>query len=611
MPNAIEIKNLSKKYDLYQKNWHVLFNVLPHLLRTFFLKERKKEMWVFKDLSLTIGRGERIGIIGENGTGKSTLLKVIAGYISKSSGEVKIYGKVHSLLNMGAGFYHGLDAIANIRAYFNLYNTKLTDEIIEDILDFSELGDYAYQPLKSYSSGMFARYAFAVMTAIQPEILIVDEILGAGDAYFTGKCIERVNKLCSSKGMTLLLVSHDMTSIQHMCKKAIWLHKGEVKSSGASLEVIKDYLAYMRQKQNLRLKAKDKKIPRELSTTTDESQALFRFVYHKDTLTNEDPQIKIYMLNASIGNFPLDEVKIGKVLDNDNKQNIYILDAKGKMGWSSPEQDDQGYYRNCYSSRAKYNHSPFIIHFPENLRDYHETVQLEITYKSNVSFNLDYYDEENNEYCNVIALPETNGAVNVSKLTYNLAQKALVSDETAKTQELTQTTQESHEDIENIDDSFVQYIRDKDQYGTLEMIITNVQILDIHQQDVRVLEVEQSYTIRLSYESFYDLSNPVFVFCVYTPDGLCAAQLVQQGKHISLDKVGIQKGHIDFYIPKLFLGPKDYIASVAIFKKMNETKIEPESYHVLDRCIHFKVEDPCYTYERGICVQPFISKAVA
>ncbi|WP_454193575.1 ABC transporter ATP-binding protein [Paenibacillus sp. Marseille-Q7038] len=183
-------------------------------------------------------KGETLGILGKNGSGKSTLLKIITGVLTPSSGEVVIRGKVVALLELGAGFNPEYTGIENIKLNGLLMGrtSEEMEERMQDILEFADIGDFIFQPVKNYSSGMFARLAFAVAINVEPEILIIDEALSVGDVFFQQKCFERIKKM-KSEGVTILFVSHDVTSISTLCDRRFCLTKGRF-SQKESLELL-------------------------------------------------------------------------------------------------------------------------------------------------------------------------------------------------------------------------------------------------------------------------------------------------------------------------------------------------------------------------------------
>lgn len=213
-----------------------------YIIRFLQRKIHFNSFWALHDVNLSINRGEVFGIIGNNGAGKSTLLKVVSRVLRPTEGRVVVYGKIAPLLELGAGFHPELTGRENIYLNGSLlgYSRSEMDECYQSILDFSELHDFIDAPVRNYSSGMYARLGFAVATAHQPQILIVDEILGVGDESFQHKCANRIAQY-RENGATILMVSHSMTSIQEMCQRVAWIHHGKLEMVGEPAQVIAAY----------------------------------------------------------------------------------------------------------------------------------------------------------------------------------------------------------------------------------------------------------------------------------------------------------------------------------------------------------------------------------
>ncbi len=234
---AIRVKNVSKIYKLYNRNADRVIDALG-LSR----KKVYREHHALQDMSFDIHRGECVGIIGTNGAGKSTILKIITGVLSPTSGEVEINGRISALLELGAGFNQEYTGIENIYLNGTMmgFSKSEIDAKMEDILSFADIGDFVNQPVKTYSSGMFVRLAFAVAINIDPEILIVDEALSVGDAFFQAKCYKKFDDF-KKQGKTILFVSHDLSAISRYCDHAILLNKGSMLAEGTPKDMIDLY----------------------------------------------------------------------------------------------------------------------------------------------------------------------------------------------------------------------------------------------------------------------------------------------------------------------------------------------------------------------------------
>lgn len=234
---AVEVKNVTKIYRLYDKPIDRLKESL-----SISHKEYHKDFYALSDLSFTVEKGQTVGIIGTNGSGKSTILKIITGVLTPTTGEVNVRGKISALLELGAGFNQDYTGIENIYMNGTMmgYTKKEMDAKLPEILEFAEIGDFVYQPVKTYSSGMFVRLAFALAINVEPEILIVDEALSVGDVFFQSKCYRRMEEI-RKNGTTIIMVTHDMGSIIKYCDKVVLLNKGEFIAQGSAGKMVDLY----------------------------------------------------------------------------------------------------------------------------------------------------------------------------------------------------------------------------------------------------------------------------------------------------------------------------------------------------------------------------------
>ena len=235
---AIKIEGLSKIYPLYPSP-QARFKEALHPFR----KKYHNDYYALKDISLEVKKGETMGILGRNGAGKSTLLKIITGVLTPSSGIVKVNGRLSSLLELGAGFNPEMTGVENIYFYGTIHDLtrKEVDAKFQDIVEFADIGEYIHQIVKSYSSGMFARLAFAAAIIIDPDILIVDEALAVGDIMFQRKCITRMMTL-KKKGKTIIFVSHSEQQVIELCDRALMIHQGKLMLDGDAKKVCDHYL---------------------------------------------------------------------------------------------------------------------------------------------------------------------------------------------------------------------------------------------------------------------------------------------------------------------------------------------------------------------------------
>ncbi len=237
MDVAIKAEHLTKVYRIYERE-------VDRLKETFhpFHKRYSKDFYALNDVSFEIRRGENIGLVGKNGAGKSTLLKIITGVLTPTSGTLEVNGRIASLLELGAGFNPEMTGVENI--YMNGlligHSRDVMDAKIDDIIAFADIGEFINQPVKTYSSGMFARLAFAVNAFVEPDILIVDEALSVGDAFFQSKCMDKMRSMING-GVTVIFVSHDTFAVKNLCERAFLMKSGKILMDASAKEVVEVY----------------------------------------------------------------------------------------------------------------------------------------------------------------------------------------------------------------------------------------------------------------------------------------------------------------------------------------------------------------------------------
>ena len=238
---AIQVENLAKCYHIYDQPRDRLLQMFSWGRRQYY-----REFWALKDVTFNVDRGETVGIIGRNGSGKSTLLQMICGTLNPTNGKIQANGRVAALLELGAGFnpeFTGRENVYMNAAIMGLLPSDI-DACFGDIAAFADIGEFIEQPVKTYSSGMYVRLAFAVAIHVDPEILVVDEALAVGDIRFQLKCQRKMDEL-RDRGKTILLVSHSGADVVRLCSRAIWLEGGQVRTSGNPKRVVEEYSAWM------------------------------------------------------------------------------------------------------------------------------------------------------------------------------------------------------------------------------------------------------------------------------------------------------------------------------------------------------------------------------
>ncbi|HFC10783.1 MAG TPA: ABC transporter ATP-binding protein, partial [Candidatus Kaiserbacteria bacterium] len=264
MEPIISVKNISKKYNItHQQGGYIAmrdvltdiakrpFNFLKYKAKKIAGKETKEEFWALKDISFEIQKGEAVGIIGANGAGKSTLLKILSKITPPTTGTIEYKGTISSLLEVGTGFHPELTGRENIflnGAILGMTKKEIAEKF-DSIIKFAEIEKFLDTPVKRYSSGMYVRLAFAIAAHMEPDILVVDEVLAVGDAEFQKKCLGKMDEVTKTAGRTILFVSHNISAVQKLCKRCILLEGGKIKMIGDTQDVVAEYTSFNKQNE--------------------------------------------------------------------------------------------------------------------------------------------------------------------------------------------------------------------------------------------------------------------------------------------------------------------------------------------------------------------------
>ncbi len=309
---AIKIDQLSKCYQVYDSPRDRLKQFIFPKVRKIIGQSPKhyfQEFWALKNISFGVNRGETVGILGRNGAGKSTLLQIICGTLIPTSGRVEVNGSIAALLELGSGFNPEFSGRENV--YLNAavlgLGKEQVDERFDDIAAFADIGDFLDQPVKTYSTGMLMRLAFAVNTSVDPDILIIDEALSVGDAPFQAKCFKRLKKLIAS-GKSILFVSHDISTVRSTCDRALWLKEGEAKMWGHAKRVTKEYEKYCWEEQGVIAKEGNEKnnaIPPKKELPVNEASAQDFWKETINALGQTNMLLPLNDSSAQLGNMSL------------------------------------------------------------------------------------------------------------------------------------------------------------------------------------------------------------------------------------------------------------------------------------------------------------------
>ena len=560
--SIISLKNAGKMYKVYSKPFHRIldqFNV-PVIGKK---DKRYSEIWALKDINVELKKGERLGIIGKNGAGKSTLLKIICSRLELSTGSFNCNSKIHALLELGTGFYPEFTGRENIETSlcYNGFSNDEIPEMMEEIIEFSELWDFIDQPVKTYSSGMYARLGFATATSLRPEILVIDEVFSAGDASFIGKCTARMKKLTDTDGVTVVFVTHAISMMERFCNRCILLQKGELIDDGDPLRISKRYSQMIREEEEINLRSR-KGLVRKRSFSyipgkATDREYLFR-LRGKDL--KPDKEHLISKINLKINNVDIAKINVGEKNDDDASFYSRLIVDKGYQNWSSPVVVNEEAFRYFRDEKGRYLHAPFILTIPPGIDLNETTIHIEGIFHIQEELRLELFLE--GKY---MEIGRINGNNKLEEISFPVGKKDLATD------------------LKENDESF---------YGSGEARLSDVELLDGKDKPRRVFTTGDAFKAILTIETFRRIDEFVLVFCINNIDTTSATQVFYTKEDSGLEYLdGRYVFNMEF--SPLMLGRGHYIVSIGLYKfcDMGEEKENP-SYFVLDRALEFKVEQP-------------------
>ena len=614
MENAVEIVNLGKMYRLFDKQSDRIQDIFGlDKLRFWDREPRYREFWALRNINLTVPKGERIGIIGRNGAGKSTLLKLIVGNLRPTEGSIHVNGKIQALLQIGTGFHPEFTGIENIRtalAYAGMDSKKIKS-CMDEIIEFSELEDYIHQPVKYYSAGMYSRLAFAVSTSLEPDILIIDEVLGAGDAAFTSKCAERMKHLTQDTGATVLFVSHSMESVLEICNRAILLERGEITHQGTALEVSKIYNKKIRYEEELRARAKEFRISRKSMLNIAQADEATQVLVMRLVCDTPHPHYKhlIYGCELSADGEPVSQLHFGAPMDDDPAQFTRVIADKGGMDWSDAKKDRGNFYRAYCDQDGSNCHAPFQMEIPLHLSGKALSVCIHARPDSREKIYLEYFDGHayrrlgqvengNTSFSFRLAAEEDQPIESASAPAAEAEQPQALETEpiSAPDARSAEPVQEKEEPLARDRDAtdFQQMQQTNSVYGSQELRIEAQDILDGTGKSVRCFTTGDTLRFQIQLAAHKAVRHFVAVVCIMTRSGKTVTQLFCTSEDLGISSIP-ENGHVTIgaELSPLRIGEGEYMVSIGIFKQCTMSKAAEEpSYCVSDRALFFKVEQP-------------------
>ena len=544
---AIRFEHVGKMYKAFgSKRDNVVDALNVPFLRG---RSRYREFWALRDIDLEVPRGARLGVIGRNGAGKSTLLKLITRNIDPTEGRITVQGDVQALLEIGGGLHPEFTGRENIRAalgYMGLSRSQIDDAEVE-IVGFTELGRFLDQPFRTYSQGMQARLSFAIGTTVRPEILIVDEILGAGDAYFFARSTERMRKLIEG-GATVLLVAHALDHVVRFCDETIWLDRGRIVMRGSSIEAVKAYERFTRELDARRRMAVNGK------ASWSQTDAFERESY-TDTVSVEFPAqdgLDIRGVSLLRDGTVEDAVAIGDAQDTDPGHAAAVVE---EASWSAPKRAEDTFFRSVAGPGAA------------------------------VEFQL-WFFFPTSEYALDLSYRAPSGArVDVRRQGQSLGTFALPPSETWTTHRVGLP----HSHAEQADEE-----RPRSQRpgvsrwpGEGSLRIDKVELLDDEETETALLHAGKPMRLRLHVTAERaGLFSAIPVAVIYRLDGVLVTS--HTGSPLPLELGASERCTLELDFGPLNLGNGQYVFSVALYRTLSHLD-GSEAYDLIDRSYEFEV----------------------
>lgn len=590
---VISTENLCKIYRLYTNPRYRFMDMFGLLRRN---DGAYTEHAALTNINLTINRGEKVGIIGRNGAGKSTFLKLVCRAIEPTSGVINVTGEIHALLQIGTGFHPDFTGRENIYSYLGNLGVigQAADEKVEEIIEFSELEEYIDQPIKTYSTGMGVRIMFATSTAIKPDILVLDEVLGVGDAYFANKSFQRMKSLSESQGTTLLLVTHDVYSAASFCDRMIWIDRGQVIFDDDCSEVVKAYEASVRlqEEERLRQRTLNAGCRRETNTNRKLMNVFFQIV-PEDRLSMQE-KLSFSSIRLRLGNDSLMEIAMQNGICTKGSEYGQLLLAADEGNWGDAYNVDGSWWRDFLPHGSIFHRAPFQFAIPMNGNEARDLlVEVVLNDTCTGKYFIEVYSQDGRTCCLPLG---TNGSGEKKTFSYPLTASFSEAGKSRKVFNLL-----SQKNLALSGQSF----------GTKQIVIQGIRVEDGHGRETLVFEpqVEMDIFVHLRVIN-KDYSDIPTLMVVFHKDGLePAARMICDNVEIN-NKNGTEK-KLKIKLNPLLLGPGIYSITIGVFEPNYFDKCKGLHYAsnpmVIDikrKIVYFEVKTENQLYYRVSYIQP-------
>lgn len=570
---AISMRGVGKMYKVFSSRLDNFIDAMGLSRFVPWWRMRYREYWALRDITVDVPRGKRLGIIGCNGAGKTTLLKLITGNLPVTEGDIQVNGHVHALMTTGSGFHPEFTGRENIEAslvYQGFTSSEIKDAI-EEVAEFTELEQFLDQPFKTYSAGMQARLTFATATSMSPDILIVDEVLGAGDGYFIAKSTERITRLVEDTGATVLLVSHALDQTVRFCDETIWIDRGRIVQRGPTLEVVKAYEQYLRVRNERRLRAKNKL--RAAAGDPDNTGGIDLDMY------NDHLMLRFVVSGPSDATFDLSEVavlengelhdriSVGDAQDADTSRPAFVRFDDSHC-WSGPQTEQGRHFRSVALNGSGTGAGSVMFYFHGIFDD--ASYAAEVTYRCTNAEKAAVEIWKGDEMLSRRDIPAGDGGwiTEMIEVATRVAVAAGGADNGSSDGELVAK----------------RVARRWPSQGTL--LIHDVKVTDPNGQEQAVFTPGQAMVIRITVQAQARDTFPIrAAVSIFRLDGIQVTRQ-QMPEPVTLELDAGSTSSLVLTMKDLRLCRGNYVFSVALFSR---TITEKDRYDLIDRAYEFEV----------------------
>jgi lipopolysaccharide transport system ATP-binding protein len=602
-PPVVEFHRVGKMYRLYRSRLQSLIDITSLGALVPRWSAGIDNFWALRNVSFSLQPGARLGIVGRNGAGKTTLLKLMTGNIAPTEGQITVRGEVQALLEAGAGFHPEFSGYENIESSLiqNGFSRSQIKAAIDEIADFTELGDFLRQPFKTYSAGMQARLVFTTATTVRPDILIIDEILGAGDGYFAVKSRTRMRDLVDG-GASVLLVSHALDQVLQFCDEAIWVERGRIVMRGSSLEVVKAYEEFVHTLQDRRLRAANRQVKLGFRDAVEVGHLADSFVVALSLDGAPGARADIGAVELCCGDMAEEVLRVGDPQDADQTHLSYV--AFGNGAWGDPRSERDGAFRSLVrqpeASAPALGEMVFRAYALEPGKPYafrvryrlHGAASLTATASRNGRVAVPVQTLASGEEGWQVADLPLSGAAAESPL-----REAAEADARATAHELADRAADagaSQTDAAGLSTAAANPASGRPSPirrwpGESSLLIEDVFTQDRDGNERAVFRVASPMSLVIEYRSTDKGAFPVvYAVAIYRLDGTKVTQHVSPGETITVEAGERRSVRLEF--PSMDLADGRYIISVALHRELDPHRPDATvRYDLLDRSYEFEI----------------------